>query len=98
MPGCEHFAGFFSRLTGCVHDLFHPLVNFAPIKSTNRAIIELATLPGREVGGVPLAAALCPHLAAEAALDVHQRLHVVRVVQDVPTQREENGNDGSCFM
>ena len=65
---------------------------------SNHSIVDLATLPGREVGGVPLAAALGPHLAAEAALDVHQRLHVVRVVQDVPTQREENGNDGTCFM
>ena len=57
-------------------------------KTSNLAIVKLATLPGREVGGVPLEAAVGPHLSAEAALDVHQRLHVV-VVQDVPAQREE---------
>ena len=67
-----------------------PQLRSAPIfkEFSNQSIVDLATLPGREVGGVPLAAALGPHLAAEAALDVHQRFHVVRVVQDVPAESE----------
>ena len=76
-----------------------PQLRSAPIfrEFSNQSIVDLATLPGREVGGVPLAAALGPHLAAEAALDVHQRFHVVRVVQDVPAESKNTRNDTPSF-
>ena len=44
--------------------------------------------PGGQVRSVPLLAALGSNLAAEAAVDVRQGLHLVRVVEDLPEERD----------
>jgi hypothetical protein len=43
---------------------------------------------GGQVGGVPLLAAFGPNLTSEAAVDVGQRFHFVRVVEDFAKQRD----------